>query len=285
MWRADFVESSAVLAAVLEVSAPKLGNVSPFSRGKGMRFEHFLASSAAIGPEMRKMAEGEFSLGQGIFHAVNRSISAQKGGNVHLGIILLFGPIASAAGSVKSLDLASLRREISEVIDEAGYEDTVYVYNAIKHANPGGVPEEVLNESMLKKIIDRRIPLKEWMADGKDQNLIAQEYCNGYDISFETALPVLLKSYEKSRDIFAAITTSFLEVLSKYQDTLIFWKFGEETAREVSERAKYLLKTMDSGEMEEFDRYLRGQDINPGTTADIVGSALFLGIVSGEITL
>ena len=271
------------MAALLEVSAPKPGNVSPFARSRNTGFEHFIASSAVIAPVMRKIAKGEHSLGQGIFHAVNRSMSVQKGGNVHLGVILLFAPIASAAGTAESMDLASLRREIKNVVESAGYEDTVYVYNAIKHAEPAGVPKIVFDKSTLKRIIDERLTLKDWMSEGKGHNLIAGEYCSDYRLSFEVALPAILKDYEKSRNMFYSITQAFLTVLSENSDSLILGKFGEETAKNVSKRAGEALDSGDESEMEKFDGYLREKGINPGTTADIIASALYLGILSGEI--
>ena len=283
--REELVEQSAFMAAMLEASAPKPGNVSPFhSKGK-TRFEHFIASASAIAPVMRRIATGEFSLGQGIFHAVNRSMSAQKGGNVHLGVILLFAPISSAVGVSDSLDLASLRREIKDVLDSAGYEDTVYVFNAIKYANPSGVPKGPFTEDALKHIIAEERGLREWMREGEGHNLIAREYARDYEISFESALPALLNSYREGHDIFQSIVTSFLTVLSRYDDSLILGKFGKETSQDVRNRAKEVLKDMNEESLRDFDEHLRKKGINPGTSADIVASALYLGIVSGEIKL
>ena len=281
--REELVEQSAFMAAMLEVSAPKPGNVSPFhSKGK-TRFEHFIASASAIAPVMGRIATGGFSLGQGIFHAVNRSMSAQKGGNVHLGVILLFAPISSAAGISESLDLASLRREIGEVIDSAGYQDTVYVFNAIKYAEPSGIQKEVFTEKELEQIIGREKRLKEWMKDGEEHNLIAREYARDFEISFETALPTLLNTYREGHDIFRSIVTSFITVLSRYEDSLILGKFGKEAAEDVRNRAKKVLRDLSDESLRDFDIYLREKGMNPGTSADIVASALYIGIVSGEI--
>ena len=283
MDRLDFIEGSALTAALLEASAPKPGNVSPFARSGKTGFEHFIVSSAAIAPIMRKLANGDYSLGQGIFHAVNGSMSIQRGGNVHLGVILLFAPIAYAAGSSESLDLASLRREMKGVIENAGYEETVYVYNAIKHAEPAGVPKIVFDKSTLKRIIESKLSLRDWMSEGKEHNLIAGEYCSDYGLSFEIALPALLNTYRNGKDIFHSIIQAFLTVLSGNRDSLILGKFGEETAKEVSKRAGEALKSGEASEIENFDGYLRKNGINPGTTADIIASALYLGILSGEI--
>ena len=283
--REELVDQSAFMAAMLEASAPKPGNVSPFhSKGK-TRFEHFIASASAIAPVMGRIATGEFSLGQGIFHAVNRSMSVQKGGNVHLGVILLFAPISSAAGVSESLDLASLRREIGEVIASADHHDTVYVFNAIKYAEPSGVPKEPFTQKGLERIIGKEKSLKDWMKEGEEHNLIAREYVRDFEISFETALPALLNTYREGHDIFHSIVTSFLTVLSRYEDSLILGKFGREAAEDVRNRAKKVLRNLNDDYLRDFDAYLREKDMNPGTSADIVASALYLGVVSSEIKL
>ena len=283
--REEYIEQSAFMAAMLEASAPKPGNVSPlYSKGK-TKFEHFIASASAIAPVMGKIAAGEFSLGQGIFHAVNRSMSIQRGGNVHLGIILLFAPISSAAGVSDSLGLGSLRMEIKRILDSTDYQDTVYVYNAIKHSEASGVPKEVMQEKTLKEIIEGHIPLKEWMSRGKKNNLIAREYSEDFRISFETALPAIKSAYQKENDILRAILIAYLNILSRYEDSLIYGKFGKESAEDVKKKAKEVLKTMDDEVIQDFHRYLIEKGMNPGTSADIVASALYLGILSREIEL
>src|SRR5204862_424383 len=55
------VAAAAQLACLLEVSAPKPGNVSPFASFRDATYEDFLASAAAIGPAL--LMAGERSLG------------------------------------------------------------------------------------------------------------------------------------------------------------------------------------------------------------------------------
>src|SRR5256885_6774753 len=54
------VAAAAQLACLLEVSAPKPGNVSPFASFRDATYEDFLASAAAIGPAL--LMAGERSL-------------------------------------------------------------------------------------------------------------------------------------------------------------------------------------------------------------------------------
>src|SRR2546427_2088039 len=55
------VAAAAQLACLLEASAPKPGNVSPFASFRDATYEDFLASAAAIGPAL--LMAGERSLG------------------------------------------------------------------------------------------------------------------------------------------------------------------------------------------------------------------------------
>lgn len=284
--RADLVAESAVMAAVLEASAPKPGNVSPAHPHGKTRYEHFLASSSALGPVVRKIATGDYSLGQGMFHGVNRSLTVQKGGNVHLGIMLLFGPISSAAGSADFLDAASLRREIGDVMKAATYEETVYVYNAIKHAEASGIPDKAMEESSLKEIIDRKLPLLDWMKRGADKSLVAGEYATDYEKSFEVTLPAIKSMLENGADILTAIVHSYIVLLSRFPDTHIAGIYGEKTAVELRDFVKNKLAGGGNPEkLREIREFIEERGYNPGASADIVASALFIGLVSGEISV
>src|SRR5258708_25980480 len=50
--RAADLAAAAQLACLLEASAPKPGNVSPFASFRDRTYEDFLASAAAIGPAL-----------------------------------------------------------------------------------------------------------------------------------------------------------------------------------------------------------------------------------------
>src|SRR3989442_2204544 len=60
--QAEDVAAAAQLACLLEASAPKPGNVSPFASFRDATYEDFLASAAAIGPAL-VAAGGRYALG------------------------------------------------------------------------------------------------------------------------------------------------------------------------------------------------------------------------------
>ena len=85
---------AAQLACLLEVSAPKPGNVSPGRHFADLRYEDFLASALAIGEPMA--AAGEHSVGVTVRRAVEATARWSRS-NTNLGIVLLFAPLARAA--------------------------------------------------------------------------------------------------------------------------------------------------------------------------------------------
>ena len=88
------VAAPAQLACLLEVSAPKPGNVSPGRHFHDTRYEDFLASAVAIGPALAP-ARGR-PLGATIRAAVEATARWTRS-NTNLGIVLLLAPLARAA--------------------------------------------------------------------------------------------------------------------------------------------------------------------------------------------
>ncbi|MHA1349042.1 MAG: triphosphoribosyl-dephospho-CoA synthase, partial [Candidatus Odinarchaeia archaeon] len=107
----DFIAECCSLACLLEVSGyPKPGNIHRLRNSTSTVYEDFLAGSVAIYPAMRGAAFRGFNVGLGtlslegievgkfIKMAMEETLRRQSGGNINLGIILLFTPIAAAAG-------------------------------------------------------------------------------------------------------------------------------------------------------------------------------------------
>src|SRR5687768_4055615 len=88
------VAAAAQLACLLEVSAPKPGNVSPGRHFADTRYEDFLASAVAIGAPLA--GAGTRPLGATIRLAIEATARWTKS-NTNLGIVLLLAPLARAA--------------------------------------------------------------------------------------------------------------------------------------------------------------------------------------------
>src|SRR3954470_19853665 len=135
------VANAAQLACLLEASAPKPGNVSPGRHFADARYEHFLASAAAIGPAFADASSR--SLGETILSAA-RATSQWTRSNTNLGIVLLLAPIARAAsvpraevgGEPGPLPVGDLRANLGRVLGQTTVADAKDVFTAIRLAAP-----------------------------------------------------------------------------------------------------------------------------------------------------
>ena len=291
MTRGAFVGHCAVFAGLLEVSAEKPGNVTPTYDFPDTKFHHFLASSVALEPSMRRLSEKRnYRIGQGMLDAVKASHSVQSGGNAQLGIILLFGPLAKAAGMVKGkLTATTLRSSVAKVLKGTSTEDALNAFRAINFGHVGGLNKvkelDVRDKATLGRLKAKMTTLLEWMSVGKDINSICYEYFKDYEITFKLGLPTLLKA--RPRGMQDAIIHTYLTILSRRTDTHVNGKWGPAVAKKVSKMAKNVLEKgsvwTDSGSLSEkrFTNYLRKSRINPGATADLTASTLFASLLTG----
>ena len=132
------------LACLLEVSAPKPGNVSPGRHFHDTRYEDFLASAVAIGPALA--AAGSRPLGATIHAAIDATARWTRS-NTNLGIVLLLAPLARAAHR----EGASLRDGLRGVLAETTVADAAEDYAAIRRARPGGLGASRARTSRLRR--------------------------------------------------------------------------------------------------------------------------------------
>ncbi len=300
-----------MLAALLEVSAyPKPGNVHRTRDIPGTRYEHFLAGSIAISPAMRKLALhgydaksksvnwDEIGVGKYILEAVKDTLNWQEGGNVNLGVILLFAPLAAAAGSVlfgkECIDLLDLRAALKRMIRSTNPEDAVAVYDAIRLAVPfrvlGQVEElDVLDDSAVERISREGLTLPDIYQRCTNRDTICLEWVSDFEITFTVGHPHLKEALAYAGDINSAVVDTFLYLLSTRPDSLIRRKCGSEKALEVSKKADLILEAGGSSS-ERGMELLRALDdelheaggmLNPGTTADLTASSIFVLLLEG----
>lgn len=264
---AEEIAAIAQTACVLEVCAPKPGNVSPRSDFRDMRFEDFLASAIAIGPAMGDAART--TVGAAVLRAI---VDTRRVANVNtnLGIALLLAPLACAAG----MEGGPLRERLRSVLAGLTRDDARNVYEAIRLANPGGLgtadAQDVRGEPT--------VTLREAMALAGERDTVAREYVTDYDVTFRIAMPALLAARERGLGLTEAAVEAYLHVLAQVPDTLVTRKFGVGAAEDVSRRAQDVLRAEDAGRdgaLDAFDGELRRHGRNPGTTADITAAALF----------
>ena len=307
--KAQHIQRCLQLAIILEVSADKPGNVNLVVDFEGTRVEHFLASSVAAGPSFqdaayrgteiaeKKRKISDAGLGELIKWGIKDIDEWQHGGNTLLGTIMLFAPLAVAAGmtptdSKYNMDYVVLRKNMDAVIKASTAQDSLAVYEAIDIAKPSGLngaPDlNVKDQNSKTRLIKENVTLHEVFKIASSYDDICREWVHNFPITFDLAYPYLMNEL-KHKDLNSAIVNTFLKVLAEHPDTFISRKVGKEKAKEVSAGAKEILDLggVESSKGKEcliaFDKKLRkaGNDYNPGTTADITAAALALTTLSG----
>jgi triphosphoribosyl-dephospho-CoA synthase len=306
--KAQHISKCLQLAILLEATADKPGNVNLVVGFEGTRVEHFLASAVAAAPSFEEAARRgiavkdgklplrEVGMGQSIKNCVAEIEAWQTGGNTLLGTVILFIPIAVAAGMTPlqgdAFDLAKLRKNIKLAVETTTAEDAVNLYDAIGIAKPSGLngaPDLDVNAADSKKrLIRENVSLFEVFKIAAGYDDVCYEWVNNYPIIFDMAYPHL-KDQLRTKSLNTAIVRTFLKVLAERPDTFISRKIGKTKARQVSADAGGVLQLggvetpKGRASIVAFDKKLRdsGNDYNPGTTADITAAALALCTLSG----
>lgn len=307
---AEHVAASLQLAILLEINAPKPGNVHPNTNFQKTNYEQFLASAVAAAPSFKKAAmrgvklaedkinPSQAGIGRVIKDAVERIDAWQHGGNTLLGTVILLAPIAVAAGKTlkengRTLDMHKLRKNIKTIITATTPEDAVALYEAIDAAKPGGLNKapkfDATEPSSKQKLLKTRTTLLDVLKISAHYDSIANELTNNYPIVFDTGLIWLRKELETKNNTNTAVVHTFLKILAETPDTLIARKVGPKKAEKISLQARQILqlgglKTKKGrSALSTFDKELRDSDnkLNPGTTADLITATLALHILSG----
>ncbi|HEU4525480.1 MAG TPA: triphosphoribosyl-dephospho-CoA synthase [Gemmatimonadales bacterium] len=272
------IATAAQLACLLEVSAPKPGNVTPEHHFHDTRYEDFLASAVAIGPALA--GAGSRPLGATIRLAAEATARWTRS-NTNLGIILLLAPLARAAAAAG----ADLRNRVAATLEETTVADAAEAYAAIRLARPGGLGAVAAEDVAAAPTVT----LREAMALAAERDAIAREYTTGFALTFEVGAPALAEARRRGLSWAEATVECFLAILAAVPDTHVARKLGRAEAERVSARAREVMAAgataTDEGRarLAAFDVELRDSRNmrNPGTTADLTCAALFVVILEG----
>ena len=280
MKSAEDVAAAGQLACLLEVSAPKPGNVSPGQHFHDTRYEDFLASAVAIGPALGEA--GSRSLGTTIRSAVEATTRWSRS-NTNLGIVLLLAPLARAA----SREGGDLRSRLARVLDETTVDDATEVYAAIRLARPGGLGQAATEDVAAAPTVTLRAA----MGLAAERDAVAREYVTDFAMTFEIGVPALRAARDDGLGWGEATVEAYLRLLGVQPDTHVARKLGLAAAEAVSRRAR---ETLAAGGLRSpagrkaiaaFDAELRDatNSRNPGTTADLTCAALFVVILDSVL--
>ncbi|MBP2172825.1 triphosphoribosyl-dephospho-CoA synthase [Methanococcus voltae] len=301
------------MACCLEVSSFKPGNVHRTRDYHDIKYHHFITSGIAFGnaiysvsnrfkdldvsiklnsnsnsnSDLKESNNFQINVGKAIKEAVIESVKWSPS-NANLGIIMLHTPIAMAASKLGEFNLEDLKKWTEYITSNTTVNDAIAVYEAIEigmaYVNPPEEGPDVKNDDSKKELVEKNLNLYDVYNISKEWDTISKEWVSNFKISYE-GYELLKNNYEKNNEIHEAVTLTFLEILSKYPDTLIARKKGIEVSKLVSEKAKETLenfkKTGNRTVILDFDTYLSQESnkLNPGTTADLMASALFIYLI------
>ena len=259
---------------MLEVSAPKPGNITPGHDFADTTYVDMVRSAIALGPALSHRRARARGVGALIADGV-RATARVTDANTNLGIVLLLAPLVRAEATRRADE--SLRSATERTLGQLDVDDAVAAFAAIVQAHPGGLGEAPEHDVRAPA----RVSFRDAMAAAAHRDSIASEYVSGYAIVFDTGLPLLSHALGERASTLDAIVSLHLGLLASHPDTLIERKVGDATAQAVSAAAREVGDGART--LEEFDASLRGPDhrLNPGTTADLVAATLLVALLTG----
>ena len=268
----------ASLACLMEVTAPKVGNVHRGADFEDMTYWDFVVSAVVIGPIMDEAPRR--SLGETVLAAV-RATRKAVGVNTNLGTVLLLTPLCMVPRG------ESLGVGVRKVLSELTAPDARQVYEAIRHAQPGGMGTTEHHDLAA----DAPGDLLEAMRLAADRDLVARQYTEGFSDVLDRVVPWLSESLAAGKSLSDAIVETQLRLMAACGESLIARKCGDAIAREASDRASAVLEVLQQdmpayrAALADFDFWLRGDGHrrNPGTTADLLAAGLFAALREGVI--
>ncbi|MAR09089.1 MAG: triphosphoribosyl-dephospho-CoA synthetase [Blastopirellula sp.] len=261
----------ATFACLLEVTAPKVGNVHRGADFDDLTFLDFVSSAMAIGPAMETASS--IGVGAAALAATQASLQATNS-NAHLGAILLLAPLATVPLSVPLIN------GIGDVLRSLNRDDSEGVYQAIRLANPGGLGE--VDEMDVRQ--QAPVDLLAAMHAAESRDLVARQYVSEFETVLAQAAVWIVQNMDQGCTLTEAIVRTQIQLLATHPDSLIARKCGREVAELTSSKARQVLESGAVHDpayrdaLADLDFWMRsdGNRRNPGTTADLITAALFV---------
>jgi triphosphoribosyl-dephospho-CoA synthase len=270
------VAQCVTLACLLEVTAPKPGNVHRGADFEDLTFADFMVSAVAVAPPLAKAAE------TGVGVAVLQAVQATRGlvrTNSNLGTVLLLAPLCAVPREVR------LAEGVKSVLCHLTPEDASNVYEGIRTAAPGGLgtaPRMDVAECPPAGLLAA-------MQEAGERDLVARQYGNGFEQVFELVAPWLIESRRNGWTLLEGIVHTSIRLLADFPDSLIERKCGKGVAQLASAKARSVIAAGLPGEeayrsaLADLDFWMRSDHHrrNPGTTADLIAAGLFVVLREG----
>ena len=268
----EAIRAAFICACNAELGALKPGNVHIHAGGHAMEAKQFADAAEAAAPWI---SDAGLQVGARVLGAVDASLAAARC-NANLGIVLLCAPLAAAAGAASGPP--DLRLRLATVLAELDREDAAAVFRAIAHASPAGLGK-VASEDVAAA---PTVTLIEAMALAADRDRIARAYVTDFEDIFAFGLPELHGARVHAGEEEDAVTTLHMSYMATFPDSHITRKHGAAAAQNVRDGARERERLWRPAasrnsfpELLAYDRELKEQGLNPGTTADFVVATLY----------
>ncbi len=167
---------------------------------------------------------------------------------------------------------------MSRVLNGLTVDDAAQVFAAIRIAQPAGLGRSAEHDVTTAP----EVSLLAAMQFASVRDRIAFQYAYDFVDVFESGLPLLRAYRERCQSLSWAAVGVYLALLGRIPDTHIMRKFGADTAHSVSVAARALesdFKACENPatfapELKQFDRELKQNGVNPGTSADLTVACL-----------
>lgn len=268
----------ATLACLLEVTAPKPGNVHRGADFEDLTFGDFATSAVAIAPAMDQAHQ------RGVGATVRASVRATRrlvATNTNLGTALLLAPLAVVPRD------QTLNEGIPAVLENLTAGDAALVYEAIRLAQPGGLGD--VDEMDVQGPAPAELVAAMRAASSRD--MVARQYAEGFAQVLDLVVPWLADGEDRKPSLTQRIVLAHVRLMSQFPDSLIGRKCGDEVAQHSALLASSVLESGAPGDeayesaLADFDFWLRSDHHrrNPGTTADLIAAGLFAALRDGHV--
>ena len=258
-----------------EIEAFKPGNVSSYGDGHNMTTQDFFLSAEVSTPILCMHGLG---LGERVLNSV-RATRDSVSCNTNLGMLLLFTPIIMAA-ELGFETIEKLRENLEFTLTSLTKSDTNHVFEAIRTANPGGLgnvdEEDVANNPNSSLICAMKLASK--------RDSVALQYSNNFNEVFKIGFPAIKNFDKRWNSVKWSTVSCYLAFMSSIRDTHIERKHGREIAEQIRIKSGIIVEKFNNsldpedaiGFLQDFDRELKTENYNPGTSADLTAASLLV---------
>lgn len=257
-----------------EVHALKPGNVSSYAAGHDMTVNDFIKSAELSSPIL---CDPSLSVGERILESVRATVSA-VGCNTNLGMLMLCAPLVKAA----ELGETALQSNLAHVLDGMDTNDAIYIFEAIRIANPGGLGNS--SKYDVNKGLQAGTTIQQAMTEAESRDMIAKQYVTDFIDIFSLGAACIEDFAARWNSVQWAAVACYMQFLVKFPDSHVRRKFGQATADNIRINAKPIATAFHesnspeeaTGMLMNFDEDLKGKGVNPGTTADLTAASLLV---------